>query len=158
MTIVLFTVVQATSGILQGLRKQRIPMYTLMAGVAAKVFLNYTLIGMPSVNIYGAPVASLTCYTISMLPNLYYVHKYTGMKLDLWNMAGRPALATALMGAVIFAAEKLLPTGAFWTLALVAVGVAAYVGFALLTGAVNKADFAPILRRFSRRKAPKKGE
>ena len=67
LTIVLFTVVQSTSGILQGLRKQRIPMYTLMAGVAVKVLLNYTLIGMPGINIYGAPIASLTCYTISML-------------------------------------------------------------------------------------------
>ena len=55
LTIVLFTVVQSTSGILQGLRKQRIPMYTLMAGVAVKVLLNYTLIGMPGINIYGAP-------------------------------------------------------------------------------------------------------
>ena len=78
LTIVLFTVVQSTSGILQGLRKQRIPMYTLMAGVAVKVLLNYTLIGMPQINIYGAPIASLTCYTISMLPNLWYVCKYTG--------------------------------------------------------------------------------
>ena len=48
LTIVLFTVVQSTSGILQGLRKQRIPMYTLMAGVVVKVILNYVLIGRAS--------------------------------------------------------------------------------------------------------------
>ena len=149
--------IEGTSGILQGLRKQRIPMYTLMAGVAMKVFLNYTLIGMPSVNIYGAPIASLVCYTISMVPNLIYVHKYTGMKPDLWNMAGKPLLATLLMGAVIFAAVRILPEGAFWTLVLVAVGVAAYAVFAVLTGAVNREDLAPILRRFGRR-TQKKGE
>ena len=157
MTIVLFTVVQSTSGILQGLRKQRIPMYTLMAGVAAKVFLNYTLIGMPSIHIFGAPVASLTCYTISMVPNLFYVHKYTGMKLDVWNMAGRPALAAALMAAVLYAAVRILPQGSFWTLVLVAIGVAAYAVFAVLTGALSREDLAPILRRFGRR-AQKKGE
>ena len=156
MTIVLFTVVQSTSGILQGLRKQRIPMYTLMLGVAVKVFLNYTLIGMPQINIYGAPIASISCYLLSMLPNLFYVHKYTGMKLDLWNMAGRSAAAAALMAAVLFAAIRLLPDGAFWTLVLVAIGVAAYVAFALLTGAVSKEDFAPVLRRLNRR--GRKGE
>ena len=157
MTIVLFTVVQSTSGILQGLRKQRIPMYTLMAGVAAKVFLNYTLIGMPSINIFGAPIASLTCYTISMIPNLFYVHKYTGLKLDLWNMAGRSALAAAAMAAVLYLAVRILPQGAFWTLILVALGIAVYAAAALLTGAISREDLAPILRRFGRR-ARKKGE
>ena len=156
LTIVLFTVVQSTSGILQGLRKQRIPMYTLMAGVAFKVLLNYTLIGMPSINIYGAPIASLTCYTISMLPNLWYVRKYTGMKLDLKGILLRPALATALMGAVLALAIRLLPSGRLWTLVLVALGVCTYAAFALLTGALTRDDLAPLLRRFGRGRAPKK--
>ncbi|MBR3873945.1 MAG: polysaccharide biosynthesis protein [Clostridia bacterium] len=156
LTIVLFTVVQSTSGILQGLRKQRIPMYTLMAGVAVKIFLNYTLIGMPQINIHGAPLASLACYTISMLPNLYYVHKYTGLKADLWNMVGKPAAATALMAVVLWGVIRLLPAGAFWTLLQVAIGVAAYAAFAILTGAVTKEDLAPILRRLGRRGAARK--
>lgn len=158
MTIVLFTVVQSTSGILQGLRKQRIPMYTLMVGVAVKIFLNYTLIGMPAIHIYGAPIASISCYLLSMLPNLYFVHKYTGMKADGWNVAGKPALATALMAAVLFAAIRLLPEGGVWTLALVAIGVGAYALFAVLTGAITQEEFAPILRRFGRKRTQKKGE
>lgn len=158
LTIVLFTVVQSTSGILQGLRKQRIPMYTLLAGVIVKVFLNYTLIGMPRIHIYGAPIASLSCYTISMLPNLFYVRKYTGMKLDLWNIAGRPALATAIMALVLWGSIRLLPDSGIWTLLQVCVGIAAYAGAALMTGAVTREDIAPILRRFGRRSAPKKEE
>lgn len=156
MTIVLFTVVQSTSGILQGLRKQRVPMYTLMAGVLVKIFLNYTLIGTPEINIYGAPIASISCYLISMLPNLFFVHKYTGMKAEWMNMVGRPALATALMAAVLYAAVRVLPEGRIWTLVLVAVGVAAYAVFAVLAGAISKEDLSPILRRFGR--ARKKGE
>ena len=153
MTIVLFTVVQATSGILQGLKKQRIPMYTLMVGVAVKVFLNYTLIGMPEINIYGAPVASLACYTLSMLPNLYYVYKYTGMKPDVMGVFGRPAAATVLMAAVLYGAVRLLPDGGVWTLVLIAIGVAAYVVAAVLVGAVTKEDLAPVMRRLRRRRA-----
>lgn len=157
MTIVLFTVVQSTSGILQGLRKQRIPMYTLMLGVAVKIFLNYTLIGMPSIHIFGAPVASIACYTLSMLPNLFFVHKYTGMKVDVWNIAGRSALATALMAGVLYAAVRLLPSGRLWTVLLVGIGVAAYAVFARLTGAVTQEDLAPLTRRFGKR-TQKKGE
>ncbi|MDD5897850.1 MAG: polysaccharide biosynthesis C-terminal domain-containing protein, partial [Clostridia bacterium] len=158
MTIVLFTVVQATSGILQGLRKQRIPMYTLMVGVAVKVFLNYTLIGMPQINIYGAPIASLTCYTLSMVPNLYFVYKYTGMKLDVINEFGRPIAATALMAAVLYVAIRILPDGGVWTLVLILIGIIAYVAFAVLVGAVTTNDLAPLMRRVGRRSDRKKGE
>ena len=73
-------------------------------------------------------------------------------------MAGKPAAATALMAAVLYGAIRLLPSGAFWTLVLVAIGVAAYGFFALVVGAVTKEDLAPILRRFSRRKSAVKGE
>ncbi len=156
MTIVLFTVVQSTSGILQGLRKQRIPMYTLMVGVAVKVLLNYTLIGMPEINIYGAPIASIACYTLSMLPNLWYVRKYTGMKLDLVSIVLKPALATALMALVLGLCIRWLPSGRLWTLVLVVIGVAAYAGFALLTGALTKEELAPLTRRFKRKAAPTK--
>ena len=158
MTIVLFTVVQATSGILQGLRKQRIPMYTLMVGVAVKVFLNYTLIGMPNINIYGAPIASLACYTLSMVPNLYYVYKYTGMKPEVMTAFGKPAAATILMAAVLYGAVRSLPESGFMTLVLIGIGIIAYCSAAVLVGAVSKEDMAPLLRRLGRRGAQKKGE
>ena len=151
-TIVLFTVVQSTTGILQGLRKQRIPMYTLMAGVAAKMYLNYTLIADPAINIYGAPMASIACYLISMLPNLFYVRKYTGMKMGVVSIFLKPSLAAALMGVTLYFAVKWLPSGRLWTLILILIGVVSYAAFALLTGALTKADLAPFTRRIGRKK------
>lgn len=152
LTIVLFTVVQATSGILQGLRRQRIPMYTLMAGVAVKIFLNYTLIGMPQIHIFGAPVASLSCYTISMLPNLFFVYKYTGMKLEA-GVYVRPLLATAVMAAVLWVSMQLLPNYGVWTLIHILIAILAYAAAAVFTGAVTKEELAPLTRRFSRKRA-----
>ena len=64
MTVVLFTVVQATSSILQGLRKQRIPMYTMIIGVAVKIMLNYILIGTEGIDIHGGPYASIACLRV----------------------------------------------------------------------------------------------
>ena len=81
LTIILFTHVQATSGILQGLHRQRIPMITLAIGVALKVMVNYTLVRLPQVGISGAPYASLICYGVSLAPNLYYVAKYGRMRI-----------------------------------------------------------------------------
>jgi len=152
-TIVLFTVVQSTSGILQGLKKQWIPMYTLLAGVVVKVILNYTLIAIPEINIFGASIASITCYTISMLPNLFFVHKYTGLKVQLVDIFLKPLAASLLMGALVYALGRWLPDGRLWTTFIVLVGIASYAGFALLTGALKKSDLAPFLRRGKKQEA-----
>lgn len=146
LTVVLFTVVQATSSILQGLHKQRIPMYTLMAGVGCKILLNYVLVGIPEINIHGAPISSIVCYSVSMIPNLYYVVKYSRMKFNWMGWIGRPCAATAAMGVVVFALRELLPMNRFLTLVEIAVGVAVYVAVALAVKAVTPDDFRTLRR------------
>ncbi len=148
LTIILFTVVQATTSVLQGLGKQRIPMYTLLAGVICKIVLNYVLIGTPGIGIHGAPIASLVCYTVSMVPNLYYVLKYTKSRMNWMGWIVRPGIATAAMGIVVFALRELLPFGRLLLLAEVAVGVVVFALAALGFKAITKDD----LRAFRRRK------
>ena len=148
LTIILFTVVQATTSVLQGLGKQRIPMYTLVAGVVCKIILNYILIAVPAINIHGAPIASLVCYSVSMLPNLYYMLKYTNSRLNWMGWIVRPGIATAAMGLVVFAMRELLPGGRLMLLAEVAVGVVVFAGVALAVKAITVED----LRAFRRRK------
>jgi stage V sporulation protein B len=118
-------------------------MYTLLVGVALKILINYNLIGTAKVNIYGAPIGSLVCYSVSMLPNLYYAHKYTRLPYDPLNIFFKPLAATACMGAVIFLMEKALPAGRIATVGLILIGIAAYGAFARLFGALRKEDLKP---------------
>ena len=148
LTIVLFTVVQATTSILQGLGKQRIPMYTLLVGVICKIALNYLLIGIPGINIHGAPIASLVCYTVSLVPNMFYVLKYAKAKLNWLDWLVRPGIATAAMGIGVWVLRELLPVNRLAMLLEVAAGVVIYAAVALLVKAVTKDD----LRAFRRKK------
>jgi len=154
-TIVLFTVVQATSGILQGLRKQRIPMYTLLLGVGLKILMNYNLIGVRDINIYGAPLSSLVCYLVSMLPNLYYVHKYAHLPFDPVNIFLKPLFATAAMGGIIYLLQWALPSSRVVTILLILGGIVAYAGFGLLFGAFTKQDLKPFTGALRRKKTIK---
>lgn len=147
LTVVLFTVVQASSSILQGLNKQKIPMYTLAAGVVCKIALNYTLVGIPGFHIHGAPVASMVCYTVSMIPNLYYVCKYTGMKVNWSGWILRPGAATVVMGLTLIVLRNWLPMSRLFTLLEVAVGVAVYLGAAVLFKALSKDDISQMFRK-----------
>ncbi len=148
LTIVLFTVVQATTSVLQGLGKQRIPMYTLLAGVICKILLNYVLIGIPEINIHGAPIASLVCYSVSMLPNLYYMLKYTSSRMNWMGWIIRPGIATAAMGVVVWILRELLLVNRLTLLVEVAAGVIVYAAAAIAVKAITKDD----LRAFRRRK------
>ncbi|MBR5344236.1 MAG: polysaccharide biosynthesis protein [Clostridia bacterium] len=163
LTIVLFTMVQATSGILQGAGKQYIPMITLVVGVAMKIALNYTLVRNPEINIHGAPWASLLCYTVSMVPNLYYVCKYTSYRFSVTDVVVKPLLCAALMGEAVYILWNaffgdpghlnglILVIG---ILLCVAAGIAVYVATALWIHAVNvenlPAKAQKIIRRFMR--------
>ncbi len=144
LTVVIFIVVQSTSSILQGMRKQRIPMYTLMLGVAFKIILNYTLVGIPSINIHGAPISSLVCYTVSMVPNVYYVLKYGHMSFDWRGFVIRPALAAAVMSLAILIGRELLPFGRLYTMILVVLGIVVYAGAAFLLKAVTPEDLSAL--------------
>ena len=149
--------VQATSGILQGAGKQRIPMYTLVLGVALKIALNYTLVRIPGVDIHGAPWASLLCYTASMIPNLYFVSKYTGYRFNVVDVVVKPFFCAAVMGGAVYGIWTLgfgypghlngfkLTAG---ILLCVAAGVLVYGFLALKTRAIAKDDLPAKIRRF----------
>ena len=159
MTIILFTMVQATSGILQGAGKQKIPMLTLVAGVICKIALNTILVRQPGINIHGAPIASLTCYTVSMIPNLYYSCKYTGYRFSVRDVILRPLCSAGLMGVAvwavyhfIFGGEQCLhATGItarlFPVVVSVSVGLIVYLAAAFLLKAIRKEDLPARFRK-----------
>ncbi len=150
LTVVLFTVVQATSSILQGLRKQRIPMYTMILGVAVKILLNYILIGTPGIDIHGGPYASIACYSIVMVLNTFFVCKYAGMKFNLPGWLLRPGLAALIMGASVFLMQRFLPENRLFTILKIAVGIAVYLFSAFALKALTKDDLRTMLRRSSK--------
>ncbi len=151
LTIWLFTMVQATSGILQGLHKQRIPMYTLALGVVMKVLLNYTLVRIPGINIHGAPYASLLCYFVSMVPNLYYVAKYGKLKLNFSELVLRPGAATLAMALCVLGFKALLGQrlnhSILWLGLCVLAAMVVFFAAALWTKAIHAEDIPQKLRR-----------
>ena len=148
LTVVLFTAVQATSSILQGLHKQRIPMYTMIAGVSCKIALNYILIGTPGINIHGGPVASLVCYSVAMIPNLVFCCRLAEMPFDWMGWIVRPGLAAGAMGIAVGLMKSFLPLSRLWTIAEIAVGVAVFFAAAFADHAITRED----LRSFRRRR------
>ena len=63
--------VSLTNAILQAVGRPQLPVFSMAVGGVVKLVCNFILVGMPSVNIYGAPISTTLCYGSIMLINLF---------------------------------------------------------------------------------------
>lgn len=93
-----------TNAILQTYGKEKLPIFTVIAGGLTKIVMNYILVGNPDINIHGAPVSTLCCYLVIVVLNLFFVWKYSLEKPHYIQLFAKPVLASALMGGAAWAA------------------------------------------------------
>ena len=72
-SIFFVSMVSVTNGILQAYGKEKLTIISTSIGIISKIILNYILIGIESINIYGAPISTLICYFIIMILNFYFL-------------------------------------------------------------------------------------
>lgn len=164
-TVIFISLVQSATGALQGVGRQRLPMWFLLIGGATKVVVNLVFIPMKDVNILGAVFSNLACFGIAGILDMIALLKVTHAKLNVLDTFLKPAFASALMGAAAWAVQELLnriplfQTG--WmsraaTIVAILIAVAVYAAFTMLFGMFTKEELTYIpggrkLARFARR-------
>ena len=82
-----------TNAILQTYGKEKLPIFTVIAGGVVKVVMNYILVGNPDISIHGAPISTLCCYLTICGLNLFFVWKYSPEKPRYTQLFGKPIVA-----------------------------------------------------------------
>lgn len=117
-TIFFSAITQTNSGSLQGMGKVFVPAIALIAGGVVKLIVNLTLIPVPEINIYGAPIGSVLCQAIGCLITFSVVKKNLPVKLGVVKYFVKPFISAALMGGVVYVVSR---------------GMASFVGNAVST-------------------------
>ena len=99
-TVVFISLSQTATGALQGIGRQRIPLYFLLIGGITKVFVNLVFIRIPEIGIYGAVFSNLACYGIAGILDTVVLIRVTQAKLSLMDTFIKPIAASAVMGVV----------------------------------------------------------
>lgn len=99
-TVVFISLSQTATGALQGIGRQRIPLYFLLIGGITKVFVNLVFIRIPEIGIYGAVFSNLACYGIAGILDTVFLIRVTQAKLSLMDTFIKPIAASIVMGAV----------------------------------------------------------
>ena len=102
-SLIFICIMILTNAILQTYGKEKLPIFTVIAGGVVKVVMNYILVGNPDINIHGAPVSTLCCYMVIAGLNLFFVWKYSPEKPRYLQIFAKPAVASVLMGAAAWA-------------------------------------------------------
>ncbi len=96
--VILYAVVTISGAILQSFGQVGKPLISLCVGGAIKCVLNAFLVGIASVNILGAPIATCVCYAVMTVMNLCFLKKYmTGCRAIVTNTL-KIAGASVVMG------------------------------------------------------------
>ncbi|MCM1148782.1 MAG: polysaccharide biosynthesis protein [Butyricicoccus sp.] len=97
-----------SNAILQAHGNERYPIISVIAGGAAKIAVNWTLVGNPDINIVGAPIGTICCYGVMCLFNYIFLCRCMERRPRLSKTLLRPVLSCAVMGAAAWGLYGLL--------------------------------------------------
>jgi stage V sporulation protein B len=135
---------QITTGILQGIGKQIIPAKNLAVGGVSKAVMTYFLVGIPTLNIMGAALATTISYGISSFLNYLSLIKYTKVKISFKDVFFKPIISAAAMGVVVKIIYMVLNNilgSNFSTIIAIGFGAVLYFFILILTKTFSESDF-----------------
>ena len=132
------------TNMLQAIGKEKIPVRNILIGAVIKFVLNFVLVGIPSLNIIGAPIGTLACYAFNFIANFYSLIKCVGVRLDIKTTLLKPLFSALLCGATAFGVYRALSgvvtDTKLATIAAIAAAGLVYIVALLLTRCVSKED------------------
>lgn len=137
------------NSMLQAIGRVDLPVKILAIGLTVKIVLNYTLVGIPEINIMGASYGTLICYILIMVIALYKLCKEARVRINFVAIFLKPVLASALsIGAAYFVrkAAVLVISGKLATCAAVFIAAILYIFFMLKFRALNRHDIMMLPR------------
>lgn len=95
---VCFSLVQ--NAVLQAHGNERLTIISLLVGGVIKIAIDWFLVGIPSVNIYGAPTGTLVCYVVICIMNQIFIIRNYESQPQIGKIILRPLISVLIMGIV----------------------------------------------------------
>ena len=106
--IIFFSISTLSNGILQGINKMNIPVRNAIITLVVYVSALYLMLDKTNLGIYAVIIANFIFASMMSILNHMAIRKYIHYKQEINRTFIAPALASAVMGVVIFALYKIL--------------------------------------------------
>ncbi|MEG2679165.1 MAG: polysaccharide biosynthesis protein [Oscillospiraceae bacterium] len=132
-----------SNAVLQAYGFVNLPIGIAAVGGVIKLTVNYLLVGNPQFGIYGAPIGTLCCFGAVAILDVIAILRVVPAPPSFFRAFAKPALASALMGAVVFFSHRLLADfGMYATLLSIGIGGLSYLVFVVVLRVFSKEDLA----------------
>lgn len=160
--LVLMSITQTQSVILQATNKLYYVLITFSVGIVVKIVVNYVLVGIPSINIYGVIIGNCLWHLIPAILNHKKICNSMKMRMSLLKLGIKPIFASAVMAIVIFILKqplefmyRFIPLTRWValpvTIFLVSIGGFIYLYIMISIGGISRRDvdgISPKIMRF----------
>ena len=149
LSAVTMSLVTISNSILQAAGKMWLPVVNSVIGCVFKIIINFILVGIPSVNINGAPIATNVCYLVIVVLNLIAVKRILKVHYKVGEFLVRPLVSGLLMGiATAFLHDYLVNyIGGFFALLLTIIAaMMLYILALLLVKGLKREDLSMVVQ------------
>lgn len=119
------------TNLLQAIGKPGTPVKNIAVGAVIKIVVNFVLVGIPSINILGAPIGTLCCYMYIAIADLFCIIKHSKVVPSMFITIIKPLVAALISGGAAYlsnmAFESLLSGSRLAVVLAIVVAVFAYV-------------------------------
>lgn len=147
-SFIFLALITIMTGILQGVGKQVFPVINLFIGLLFKVVITWILVGTPAVNIIGAPLGTIAAYLVAGSLDMYWMVRFTKVRLPLRQMIVKPLLSAAVMGVIVYLAYRglagFISSNALITMITILLGVVVYGLMVIKTRTIQREEMLEI--------------
>jgi len=142
--LIFLAVYQATTGILQGIKKQMLPALNLGIGMVFKVILTYVLVGNPVFGINGAAISTVVAFAVASGLNVWSLAKLDYLDLNIIKLGIKPVISGLVMGAFVLVAYNPLSNilgGKLSTLVTIMIAAVIYGTLIIMTKTLSHEEY-----------------
>lgn len=99
--IIFSALIQIQTSILQGIGKLYAVTFYAVLGLILKYIVNYFLVAIPTINIYGAIIGSILGFGIPIALNTIYIQKNLKLKINMKAYVFKPFVSSIFMALVV---------------------------------------------------------
>jgi len=159
--VVFSALVQIQTSILQGIGKLYAVICFSILGLIIKYIVNYILVAIPSVSIYGAIIGSVIGFGVPIVLNIVYILKTLRIKINLKAYIFKPLVSSIFMATVVYVSYNILSyilgfiskgyfNNAISVLIAIALGMLTYLYAMVLNKGITNDEIDIILSKIKR--------
>lgn len=96
------------TNMLQAVGRADIPMKTVLVAAILKIICNFVLVGIPSINIYGAVGGTILFYVLIVVINMFCLLKISHIKVNWLSVFVKPCISALLCAITAYASHGII--------------------------------------------------